>query len=84
MTEDRQILIVNKRFAIINTTEYNEDDTASIIIANSYDECIRLGWSMQEEYRISKTTQKRLISTMEIGELLESNVFSGAYIMRIA
>ena len=45
---------------------------------------IRLGWSMQEEYRISKTTQKRLISTMEIGELLESNVFSGAYIMRIA
>lgn len=84
MTEDKQILIVNKRFAIINTTEYNEDDTASIIIANSYSECVELGWSMQEEYQISMTSQMRLISTMEIGELLESNVFQGAYIMRIA
>jgi hypothetical protein len=84
MTEDRHILIVNKRFAIINTTEYNEDDTASIIIANSYDECIELGWSMQEEYQISMTTQMRFISTMEVGELLESNDFQGAYIMRIA
>lgn len=84
MTEDRHILVVNKRFAIINTTEYNEDDTASIIIANSYDECIELGWSMQEEYQISMTTQMRFISTMEVGELLESNDFQGAYIMRIA
>jgi hypothetical protein len=56
-------------YALINTTDYNDDNKCGIAIATA-DELSLYGW---EETPI-----------LGIGEIYESDEFIGAYIMRVA
>lgn len=81
---DKIILSVDtRRFLVINTTNYNNDNNAMVQIAD-IDGCMNLGWNPDETNFNIRSNSQRFIDEMQVGDVLESNDFNGAYLMRIA
>lgn len=78
-----------KAFAVINTTEYNEDGSFAVQVVEVTKEELEdksntiLGWEVQENCEVQGNGYRRSPATMEVGETLVSNEYDGAYIMRL-
>lgn len=71
-----------RRYAVINTTEYNEDGNYSIQVVD-FDALDGLGVSDKETVtRVSDKTEM-LVSELNVGDIAQTD-FVGAYVMRIA
>lgn len=71
-----------RRYAVINTTEYNEDGNYSIQVVD-FDALDGLGVSDKETVtRVSDKTEM-LVGELNVGDLAQTD-FAGAYVMRIA
>jgi hypothetical protein len=74
----------NPIYAIINTSEYNNDGKASVQQAVGLKECDDLGWR-SNDIGINLYTHKECeLNDLKVGEIMESVEYKGAYIMRIA
>ena len=71
-----------RRYAVINTTEYNEDGNYAIQVVD-FDALDGLGVSDKETVtRVSDKTEM-LVSELNVGDIATTD-FKGAYVMRIA
>ena len=71
-----------RRYAVINTTEYNEDGNYSIQVVD-FDALDGLGVSDNETVtRVSDKTEM-FVSELAVGDIAETD-YKGAYVMRIA
>lgn len=71
-----------RRFAVINTTEYNEDGNYAIQVVD-FDGLEGLGVNDKETVtRVSDKTEM-FVSELAVGDIAETD-FKGAYVMRIA
>ena len=71
-----------RRYAVINTTEYNEDGNYAIQVVD-FDALDGLGVSDKETVtRVSDKTEM-LVSELAVGDIATTD-FKGAYVMRIA
>ncbi len=71
-----------RRFAVINTTEYNEDGNYAIQVVD-FDALDGLGVNDKETVtRVSDKTEM-FVSELAVGDIAETD-FKGAYVMRIA
>lgn len=71
-----------RKFAVINTTEYNEDGNYSIQVVD-FDALEDLGVNDKEMVtRVSDKTEM-FVSELAVGDIAETD-FKGAYVMRIA
>ena len=71
-----------RRFAVINTTEYNEDGNYAIQVVD-FDALEGLGVNDKETVtRVSDKTEM-FVSELAVGDIAETD-FKGAYVMRIA
>lgn len=81
-TMDKLIMGDIRRYAVINTTEYNEDGTYAVQVSD-YDNLDGLGFNERETVtRVSDKTEL-FISDLHVGDIATTD-FVGAYIMRIA
>jgi len=79
-----QMVLDTRIFIVINTTEYpGKHGTALVQSANGLRECENLGWDVRERYTCVGTHTPTLIGEMNIGDMLLSNDYQGAYIMRV-
>jgi len=78
-----------KAFALINTTEYNEDSSFAVQVVEVTKEELEdknntiFGWDVQEKCEVQGNGYRKSPATMEVGETLVSNEYRGAYIMRL-
>ena len=78
------IMIDTKVYAAINTTEYNNDGNCCIQSARGLDGCAELGWE-EHELGINLRTHEMIeVKDMEVGDVIESVYYLGAYLMRVA
>ena len=71
-----------RRFAVINTTEYNEDGNYAIQVVD-FDGLEGLGVNDKETVtRVSDKTEM-FVSELAVGDIAETD-YKGAYVMRIA
>lgn len=71
-----------RKFAVINTTEYNGDGNYAIQVVD-FDGLEGLGVNDKETVtRVSDKTEM-LVSELAVGDIAETD-FKGAYVMRIA
>ena len=71
-----------RKFAVINTTEYNEDGNYAIQVVD-FDGLEGLGVNDKETVtRVSDKTEM-FVSELAVGDIAETD-FKGAYVMRIA
>jgi hypothetical protein len=71
-----------RRFAVINTTEYNEDGNYAIQVVD-FDGLEGLGVNDKEKVtRVSDKTEM-FVSELAVGDIAETD-YKGAYVMRIA
>lgn len=71
-----------RRFAVINTTEYNKDGNYAIQVVD-FDALEGLGVNDKEKVtRVSDKTEM-FVSELAVGDIAETD-FKGAYVMRIA
>lgn len=71
-----------RRYAVINTTEYNEDGNYAIQVVD-FDALDGLGVSDKETVtRVSDKTEM-FVSELAVGDIATTD-FKGAYVMRIA
>ena len=71
-----------RRFAVINTTEYNEDGNYAIQVVD-FDALEGLGVNDKETVtRVSDKTEM-FVSELAVGDIAETD-YKGAYVMRIA
>ncbi len=81
-TMDRLIMGDVRRYAVINTTEYNEDGIYAVQVSD-YDGLDGLGFNEGETVtRVSDKTEL-FVSELNVGDIATTD-FVGAYIMRIA
>jgi hypothetical protein len=71
-------------YTVINTTEYNNDGVATVQQAVGLEECEALGWNSNEIGINLYTHEECKLKDLNVGEIMESVDFEGAYIMRIA
>lgn len=78
-----------KAFVVINTTEYNEDSSFAVQVVEVTKEELEnknnniIGWNVQETCEVQGNGCRKSPATMEVGEVLVSNEYRGAYIMRL-
>lgn len=77
-------IVDTKVYAVINTTDYNCDGKASVQIAMGEENAQALGWSMSSMGWSEKRKSDIRVKDLEIGEMILSDEYYGAYIMRIA
>ena len=71
-----------RKFAVINTTEYNEDGNYAVQVVG-YDELEGLGINDKETItRVSDKTEM-FVSELNVGDIAYTD-FKGAYVMRLA
>ena len=71
-----------RKFAVINTTEYNEDGNYAIQVVD-FDGLEGLGVNDKETVtRVSDKTEM-FVSELAVGDIAETD-YKGAYVMRIA
>ena len=71
-----------RKFAVINTTEYNEDGNYAIQVVD-FDGLEGLGVNDKETVtRVSDKTEM-FVSELAVGDIAQTD-FKGAYVMRIA
>ena len=71
-----------RKFAVINTTEYNEDGNYSVQVVD-YSALDDLGISDKDTItRVSDKTEM-FVSELNVGDIAETD-YKGAYVMRIA
>ena len=79
------MVIDTRVFAVINTTDYNMDNICSIDCAKGVEDCANFGWDYNESYRVYGTDDTNLlIGEMNVGDIIMSIDYIGAYLMRIA
>jgi hypothetical protein len=71
-----------RRFAVINTTEYNEDGNYSIQVVD-FDALEGLGVNDKETVTRVSDKAEMFISELAVGDIAYTD-FKGAYVMRIA
>ena len=77
-------LILDTRcYITINTTEYNENSTAMVQSCNGLRNCSNLGWDIDEQYPCIQTQTQKHIGELEIGDMIMSKDYQGAYLMRV-
>lgn len=79
-----EIMIDTKVYAVINTTDYNEDGTASVQIAIGLEGANELGWQKNALGYNLYTREIIEVADLKVGDIMESEDFVGAFIMRIA
>lgn len=78
-------------FAVINTADYNSDGRYDIsIVEMEPDDSEIMGWECSDdtyEILMPNTTSEKVrtgsIPTMEVGEMAISNMYPGAYLLRL-
>lgn len=82
----KKIVLDIRGFICINTTEYEGcfDNTAMVQSANGLLECTTLGWDLEETYPCKESDSKIHIREMNVGDIIMSEDYKGAYLMRIA
>lgn len=82
----KKIVLDTRGFISINTTEYEGclDNTAMVQSANGLLECAKLGWDLDETYPCRESVSKIHIGEMNVGDMILSEDYKGAYLMRIA
>lgn len=78
------IMIDTKVYAVINTTDYNNDGTACIQSAVGLEGCSELGWDADEVGYDLRTHEMVEVKDMQVGDVIEHFFMKGAFIMRIA
>ena len=74
---------VNKVFAVINTTAYNEDNNYSIkVVELEENDTNLLGYEVDEEYINVKTNNIIKIENMMVNDIIIGEI--GVYMIRIA
>lgn len=71
-------------FAVINTTDYNCDTICSIDYAKGVKECMDFGWDYNEPHKCYGGDKYKFIGEMNVGDIVTSLDYKGAYLMRIA
>lgn len=71
-----------RRFAVINTTEYNEDGNYAIQVVD-FDALEGLGINDKEKVTRVSDKAEMFVSELAVGDIAETD-FKGAYVMRIA
>lgn len=82
----KKIVLDTRGFISINTTEYEGclDNTAMVQSATGLLECANLGWDLEETYPCKESYTKIHIGEMNVGDIIMSESYKGAYLMRIA
>ena len=78
-----EIMIDTKVYAVINTTEYNDDGNACVQVAMGEEGASELGWTSDTLGENLYTRQLVEVRDLKVGEIMESVDFVGAFIMRI-
>lgn len=71
-----------RRFAVIHTTEYNEDGNYAIQVVD-FDALEGLGVNDKETVTRASDKNEMFVSQLAVGDIVEID-FKGAYVMRIA
>ena len=71
-----------RRFAVINTTEYNEDGNYAIQVVD-FDGLEGLGVNDKEMVTRVSDKNEMFVSELAVGDIAETD-YKGAYVMRIA
>lgn len=71
-------------FLVINTTEYNKDGKVFYTNVKGVEGCESMGWREVEHYKHYKSGTSMLIDDMLVGDMVISEDYEGAYLMRIA
>ena len=79
-----EFTIDTKVYAVINTTDYNEDGNASVQIAMGLEGASELGWEKNALGYHLHTRDIIEVVDLKVGDIMESEDFVGAFIMRIA
>lgn len=82
----KKIVLGTRGFICINTTKYEGclDNTAMVQSANGLLECTKLGWDLDKTYPYKDSYSKTYIEKMKVGDIIMSEDYKGAYLMRIA
>lgn len=71
-----------RRFAVINTTEYNNDGNYAVQVVD-YDGLEGLGVNDKEKVTRVSDKAEMFVSELAVGDIAETD-YKGAYVMRIA
>lgn len=71
-----------RRFAVINTTEYNNDGNYAIQVVD-FDALEGLGVNDKEKVTRVSDKNEMFVSELAVGDIAETD-YKGAYVMRIA
>lgn len=70
-------------YIVINTTEYEDNITAMVQGCNGLEDCVNFGWDLTEKYMCVQTRSEKLIGELEVGDMIMSHDYKGAYLMRV-
>ena len=80
----KEFMIDTKVYVVINTTDYNKDGNASVQIAKGLEGATELGWDKNALGYHLHTRDIVEVADLKVGDMIESEDFVGAFIMRIA
>lgn len=70
-------------YIVINTTEYGDNSIAMVQDCKGLKDCAKFGWDLNEKYMCVQTHSETLIGELEIGDMIMSADYKGAYLMRV-
>lgn len=77
------IVLDTRVYIVINTTEYEDNPTAMVQDCKGLEDCANFGWYLTEKYMCVQTHSEKLIVELEIGDMIMSLDYKGAYLMRV-
>ena len=78
-----EIVLDTRVYIVINTTEYNDDHIAMVQDCNGLKDCANFGWDLTEKYMCVQLHCEKSIEELEIGDMIISHYYVGAYLMRV-
>jgi hypothetical protein len=78
-----KIVLDTRVYIVINTTEYEENPTAMVQGCNGLEDCANFGWHLTEKYMCVQTRSEKYIVELEVGDMIMSPDYKGAYLMRV-
>jgi hypothetical protein len=78
-----KIVLDTRVYLVINTTEYEDNPTAMVQNCKGLEDCENFGWRLDENYPCVQTHTEKLIGELEVGDMVMSPDYKGAYLMRV-
>ena len=71
-------------FAVINTADYDDSNVGTVQTAVGLEECDEYGWQPTDTGINLRTNKTMSVEELEVGDIIESDMYKGAFLMRLS